>query len=63
MGWRFVNKQLAAMHHPYTMGETAENVAKQWQISREAQDLFALGSQKNILRCWPIIGGKMSWLL
>jgi 3-oxoadipyl-CoA thiolase len=46
MGWRFVNKQLAAMHHPYTMGETAENVAKQWQISREAQDLFALGSQE-----------------
>ncbi len=46
MGWRFVNKQLAAMHHPYTMGETAENVAKQWQISREAQDIFALGSQE-----------------
>lgn len=46
MGWRFVNKQLASMHHPYTMGETAENVAKQWKISREEQDAFALASQQ-----------------
>lgn len=46
MGWRFINKQLAAMYHPYIMGETAENVAKQWNISREEQDLFALQSQQ-----------------
>jgi 3-oxoadipyl-CoA thiolase len=46
MGWRFVNKQLAAMYHPYRMGETAENVAKQWNISREEQDTFALASQQ-----------------
>lgn len=46
MGWRFINKQLAAMYHPYTMGETAENVAKQWKISREEQDVFALASQQ-----------------
>jgi acetyl-CoA C-acetyltransferase len=46
MGWRFVNKALADLYHPYTMGETAENVAKQWQISREAQDAFALASQE-----------------
>ncbi len=46
MGWRFVNKKLAAMYHPYSMGETAENVAKQWNISREAQDAFALSSQE-----------------
>jgi 3-oxoadipyl-CoA thiolase len=46
MGWRFVNKELAAMYHPYTMGETAENVAKKWNISREAQDAFALSSQE-----------------
>lgn len=45
MGWRFVNKALAERYHPYTMGETAENVAKQWNISREAQDAFALESQ------------------
>ncbi len=46
MGWRFINPQLSAMYHPYSMGETAENVAKQWKIGREAQDLFALNSQK-----------------
>lgn len=46
MGWRFVNKNLSALYHPYTMGETAENVAKQWKISREEQDLFALLSQQ-----------------
>jgi acetyl-CoA C-acetyltransferase len=46
MGWRFINKKLAEMHHPYNMGETAENVAKQWNISREEQDRFALTSQE-----------------
>lgn len=46
IGWRFTNKKLAALYHPYTMGETAENVAEKWQISREEQDLFALGSQQ-----------------
>lgn len=45
IGWRFTNKKLAAMYHPYSMGETAENVARQWNISREDQDLFALHSQ------------------
>ncbi len=45
MGWRFVNKQLSEMYHPYTMGETAENVAKKWNVSREAQDQFAAASQ------------------
>src|ERR1700741_3555489 len=34
MGWRFINEKLAAMYYPYTMGETAENVAKEWNISR-----------------------------
>jgi 3-oxoadipyl-CoA thiolase len=46
IGWRFVNKTLSAMYHPYSMGETAENVAKQWKISREDQDKFALSSQE-----------------
>lgn len=45
MGWRFINKKLSELHHPYTMGETAENVAKQYNISREAQDEFAALSQ------------------
>lgn len=46
MGWRFINKNLSALYHPYTMGETAENVAKQWNISRQQQDEFALASQQ-----------------
>lgn len=46
MGWRFTNNRLAEMYFPYGMGETAENVAKQWNISREAQDEFALQSQE-----------------
>ena len=46
MGWRFINPALAALYYPYSMGETAENVAKQWNISREDQDAFALQSQE-----------------
>ena len=46
IGWRFTNSKLAAMHHPYSMGETAENVAKQFTISRQEQDAFALQSQE-----------------
>ena len=46
LGWRFVNNKLSEIHYPYSMGETAENVAKQWKVSREAQDAFALHSQE-----------------
>lgn len=46
IGWRFTNKKLAEMYHPFSMGETAENVAREWNISREEQDLFALSSQQ-----------------
>ncbi len=45
IGWRFVNKNLSALYHPFSMGETAENVAKQFKITREEQDLFAYNSQ------------------
>lgn len=45
IGWRFTNPALAALHHPYSMGETAENVAERWKISREEQDMFAYQSQ------------------
>lgn len=45
IGWRFTNRKLAEMYHPYSMGETAENIANRWKISREAQDEFALFSQ------------------
>ena len=46
IGWRFINQRLSDLHVPYSMGETAENVAKQWSISREEQDAFAHGSQQ-----------------
>jgi 3-oxoadipyl-CoA thiolase len=45
IGWRFTNPKLAKMYYPYSMGETAENVAKKYNISRERQDEFALQSQ------------------
>jgi 3-oxoadipyl-CoA thiolase len=46
MGWRFTNKQLVEMGHTNTMGETAENVATRYNISREEQDRFAAASQE-----------------
>ena len=46
LGWRFKNKKLTDQYYPYSMGETAENVAKQWKISREKQDEFAFRSQQ-----------------
>lgn len=46
IGWRFINKKLTDQYYPYNMGETAENVAKQWNISRLAQDEYALQSQE-----------------
>lgn len=46
LGWRFVNPKLAKMHYPYAMGETAENVAQKFNISREEQDQFAFDSQR-----------------
>ncbi|GIM47765.1 acetyl-CoA acetyltransferase [Collibacillus ludicampi] len=46
IGWRFINKRLADMYYPYSMGETAENVAERYGITREDQDRFALSSQQ-----------------
>ena len=45
LGWRFVNPKLAEKYYPFSMGETAENVAEQWEVSRQEQDEFAHGSQ------------------
>ena len=50
MGWRFTNKALAEKYYPYSMGETAENLAKQWDISRQAQDEFAVESQQKYFK-------------
>jgi len=49
LGWRFLNPRLAARHHPYSMGETAENVAERWSVPRERQDAFALESQRRAI--------------
>lgn len=46
IGWRFVNSKLSQLYHPYSMGETAENVAAKWKITREEQDRFGLASQQ-----------------
>lgn len=46
MGWRFVNKQMKAEYGIDSMPETAENVAEQFNISREDQDKFAFASQQ-----------------
>ena len=45
IGWRFTNPKLASMYYPFSMGETAENVARKYNIPRERQDEFAFGSQ------------------
>ncbi|WP_226641312.1 thiolase family protein [Mesobacillus subterraneus] len=45
IGWRFVNSKLKEMYGTDSMPETAENVAKKYGISREAQDEFAAESQ------------------
>jgi acetyl-CoA acetyltransferase family protein len=46
LGWRFTNPRLAEMHHPYSMGETGENVAERWEVGRDLQDEFALASHR-----------------
>lgn len=45
IGWRLVNPSLAKAYPPISLGETAENVAERYHISREEQDEFALSSQ------------------
>jgi 3-oxoadipyl-CoA thiolase len=46
LGWRFVNPRYEERHSRETMGETGENVAERWRVSREEQDAFALRSQQ-----------------
>ena len=46
LGWRFVNPKMTELHETLAMGETAERVARQCDVSRDAQDRFALRSQQ-----------------
>jgi acetyl-CoA acyltransferase len=49
LGWRFPNPKMEAIFPLEGMGETAENLVERYNISREAQDLFALQSQQKAL--------------
>jgi 3-oxoadipyl-CoA thiolase len=49
LGWRYPNPRMEAMFPLEVMGETAENVADQWKISREDQDLFSLRSHQRAI--------------
>jgi 3-oxoadipyl-CoA thiolase len=53
LGWRFINPRLSAVYHPFTMGETAENVveryADQLDVTRARQDAFALRSHQRAI--------------
>jgi acetyl-CoA C-acetyltransferase len=50
IGWRFPNKQMKHLYGTDSMPETAENVAVDYQVSREDQDRFALASQQKVAR-------------
>ncbi|MGY8752854.1 MAG: thiolase family protein [Phycisphaerales bacterium] len=57
IGWRFTNPKLSELYHPYSMGETAENVAIKWNITREDQDAFAWNSQQK----WKLAKDAGKW--
>jgi 3-oxoadipyl-CoA thiolase len=50
LGWRFPNPKMEAMFPLESMGETAENVAEKWKVSREEQDAFALRSHQRAVK-------------
>ena len=52
LGWRFQNPAMAERFPLIGMGETAENVAEEYEVSREDQDAFALSSQKKAAAAW-----------
>jgi len=56
LGWRMVNPRLAEMYYPYSLGETAENVAERYGVTREAQDTWASQSQQRAIAA--IDGGR-----
>jgi acetyl-CoA acyltransferase len=49
LGWRFVNPRMEALGHTDSLGQTAENVAAEQRIGREAQDRFALASHQKAI--------------
>ncbi|MDP7008784.1 MAG: acetyl-CoA C-acyltransferase [Phycisphaerales bacterium] len=57
IGWRFTNPALAKQYPPISMGQTAENVAKEFSISRAQQDAFAFESQQR----WKAANDAQTW--
>ena len=53
LGWRFINPRLSALHQPFSMGETAENVVERYgdqrEVTRQRQDAFALRSHERAI--------------
>lgn len=49
LGWRFVNPKMDQAYGADPLGITAENIAEEWDISREAQDAFALASHRRAI--------------
>ncbi|MDQ0416646.1 3-oxoadipyl-CoA thiolase [Croceifilum oryzae] len=52
LGWRFLNPKMEERFYPYSMGETAENVAKRYHVSRQEQDEFAYLSHQKATQAW-----------
>jgi acetyl-CoA acyltransferase len=50
LGWRLVSPRMREMYPPISLGETAENVAERYRVSRERQDAFALRSHQRAAR-------------
>jgi len=61
LGWRFVNPELERMGHTDSLGQTAENVARECGVGREEQDRFALRSHRNAVAAAE--RGYGEWLL
>ena len=61
LGWRFPNPRLEEMFPLESMGETGENVAERWTVSREDQDAFALRSQQRWKAAAEPGGSTTSW--
>jgi acetyl-CoA acetyltransferase len=62
IGWRFINPAMQAMHGTDSMPETAQNLADEMNISRDAQDAFALASQQKTgaAMAWAVLHAKLS---
>ena len=58
LGWRFPNKRMAELYSLINNGETAENVAEKYHVSREDQDKFALASHQKAIAAQKEIAGR-----